>query len=119
MEFTIEELEHGIKKFNLAGRMDILGTGDIDLKFTSKGASKKAYIVVDLSGVEFMTSIGLRTLASTAQAQNSRGGKITLAAPQPLVRRVLAITGSDKIIDTYDTVDDAKAALLKLIEAEG
>lgn len=117
MELTIKELEQDIRIFALKGRMDILGTGEIDLKFTSNGASKKAFVIVDLSEVDFMASIGLRTLTSTAQAQKARGGKMVLAAAQPLVARVLATTGSDKVIDTYETIEEAKEALLKVMEA--
>jgi len=59
MFLTVIELEDGIKKITLQGRMDIDGTQKIDMKFTAVTASESANVIVDLSGVEFISSIGI------------------------------------------------------------
>jgi len=39
MQMTCEDLEDGVRRINLAGRMDVEGTQQIDLKFTTLSAS--------------------------------------------------------------------------------
>lgn len=68
--------------------------------------------MVNLAGVSFLASIGLRTLLSTARAQSQRGGKLVLAAAEPLVRKVIETSGIDQLIPTYASVDEARVALL-------
>ena len=78
MELHVEQLDNDIKKINLIGSMDIAGTGAIDLQFTAQTATQKALIVVDMSQVDFLASIGIRTLLSNARALKARGGKMVL-----------------------------------------
>jgi hypothetical protein len=59
MDLTYEDLEDGIRRIKLAGRMDVEGSREIDLKFTSLTASRQAFVIVDLSLVDFLSSIGL------------------------------------------------------------
>jgi anti-anti-sigma factor len=111
MEMRTEELPGGIKAVVLAGRMDIAGTQQIDLKFTAITASEKARVAVDLSEVSFLASIGIRTLVSSARSLANRGGVMALSSPQPLVRETLIAAGIDSIISIYPSLDEAGRAL--------
>ena len=57
MELASRELESGILGIDLAGRMDITGTQQIDMKFTALTSTRRAQILVDLSKVTFISSI--------------------------------------------------------------
>ena len=83
----------------------------IEKNFTAAAAGSRALVVVDLSGVSFLSSIGIRLLIKSARAQASRGGKLVLAAPQPLVRKVLETTGIDKVIPLSADVESARASI--------
>jgi len=111
MELTAEELPQGIKLIRLNGRMDLRGAQEIDLKFTANATAAQALVIVDLSGVEFLASLGLRTLLSGAKGQRGRGGKLVLAAAQPLVSKVLTSSGIQNLIPAYPTVEEAVTAL--------
>jgi anti-sigma B factor antagonist len=50
-------------------------------------------LVLDLSGLGFVDSSGLRVLIRAQQQLAEQGGTLTLRAPSPTVRRLLEITG--------------------------
>jgi len=112
MELRTEESLDGVKVIILAGRMDIAGTQEVDQRFTVLAASSKALIAVDLSGVTFLASIGMRTLVSSARALMNRGGAMALANPQPLVNQALIAAGIDSLIPIYPNIDEAGRGLL-------
>jgi anti-anti-sigma factor len=56
------------------------------------------FVVVDLSGLEFIDGSGLRVIASRAERLTLSGGALTVRAPSPMVRRLLDIVGlSDQV----------------------
>jgi anti-sigma B factor antagonist len=59
-------------------------------------------VTVDASGLSFLDSASLRVLVLAARALQGRHGTLVLARPQPLVARVLEITGADKLIDVQE-----------------
>ena len=111
MDLTTQETPDGVKVINLAGRMDIAGTQEIELRFTNLSASQKALVAVDLSEVSFLASIGMRTLVSSARALMNRGGAMALVNPRPMVQQALLAAGIDSLIPIYPNVDDASRGL--------
>jgi anti-sigma B factor antagonist len=107
MELTTEQLADGVQKIALSGRMDSAGTEQIDLRFTGLTVTRPALIVVDLSQVSFLASIGMRTLLTCAKALALRGGHMALAAPQTLVEEVLRLAGIDALIPVYADIGSA------------
>jgi anti-anti-sigma factor len=110
MEIAVHELESGILGINLSGRMDIVGTQQIDLKFSAVTSTRRAQILVDLSNVTFIASIGIRTLIVNAKAQKLRGGSMVLYKPSDQVEEVLRATGIQAIIPFAHDLDAARGA---------
>jgi anti-sigma B factor antagonist len=108
MNIDAETLASGALKVSLAGRMDVQGAQAIDLKFTSYTANQKA-VIVDLSGVSFLASIGIRTLLLAAKAVAGRGGKMVALNPDDNVTQVLKMAGIDTLIPICRSVDEAQA----------
>jgi len=111
MELTYEDLEDGVRRVILAGRLDVEGSHEIDLKFTSLTASRQAFVIVDLSLVDFLSSLGLCTLVRSAKAQMSRQGKLVLLSPQPNVARVLQSTQIDQIVEVFHDFEQARRSV--------
>jgi len=111
MELTYEDSTDGIRLIRLAGRMDVEGTHEIDLKFTSVASCQKLFVLVDMSLVEFLSSLGLGTLVRSAKAQMSRTGMLVLYSPTPAVARVLQATQIDQIVPVYYDLGEARRAL--------
>jgi anti-anti-sigma factor len=58
----------------------------------------KNTILVDMSGVTFIASIGLRHLVMAAKAVVRRGGSLKLVNPNPAVAEVIAAAGLAEIL---------------------
>jgi anti-anti-sigma factor len=110
MQIESETLDGGIVGIKLAGRMDVQGAQEIDLKFTAYTARQRA-VVVDMSAVDFLASIGIRTLLLTAKAISQRGGKMVLLNPDANVTHILEMAGIDTLIPICRSVDEARSAL--------
>jgi anti-sigma B factor antagonist len=111
MEIEFAQVDNGVSKVTLRGRMDVLGVQAIDMKFTAVTATRAALVLVDLSEVSFLASLGMRTLISSAKALAQRGGHMVLANPQPNVLEVMKVSGLSSVIPVCQHVDDAVQAL--------
>jgi anti-sigma B factor antagonist len=98
MELTVERLDNDIKKISLRGRMDIGGVDQIALRFSSEVSLEKALVIVDLTDLEFMASVGLGTLVRSYKALKLRGGRMVLLNPQKVVELVLESTQVNTLI---------------------
>ena len=97
MKLDVADMENGITKISLSGRLDVEGALKIDNEFTEITKVKKN-VLVDLSEVPFIASLGIRTLVIGAKATSNNGGKMVLLNPQPNVEQVLRTTRVDTIM---------------------
>lgn len=107
MKFETTTLETGVIRVSVAGRLDMDAALELDLPFTFKVATSKAPVVVDMSTVDFIASIGMRLLLKNARAQQGRGGKLVLYNPMPLVLEALTIAGIAEIIPIHGDFEAA------------
>jgi anti-sigma B factor antagonist len=56
-------------------------------------ASGRTDLCLDLSGLSFIDSSGLRVILSAHKRADDRGGRLVLRSPSPTARRLLVITG--------------------------
>src|SRR5271168_5286377 len=75
MEMKTETINGDVAKIILTGRLDILGAQQIDLHFTAITGSQRK-VIVDLEGVLFLASMGIRTLIMGAKSVKSKGGRM-------------------------------------------
>ncbi len=112
MEMQYSELNNGISLIKLIGKLEIIGTGEIETKFTGYCSGDNVRVIVDLSEVDYLASIGIRLLVLTAKSVVTRGGKMVLLNPTSDVKNVLEITGIPAIIPIYDGHESAEVVLL-------
>lgn len=111
MPIDFEELSTNFRLIKLSGRLDIPGTGEIEGKFAALASTDKHRIVVDLTAVSFLASIGIRTLISNAKAQQQRGGKMVIfVGDNAAVAKTLELTGIDALIPMFKTMGEAEQA---------
>jgi anti-sigma B factor antagonist len=81
------------------GSRDLVLEGDIDsytaprLDSAVQALGFDSGITIDLAGVEFIDSSGLRVLITTHSALDERGQQLVLLSPSPAVARLFEITG--------------------------
>ena len=107
MKMQVEPVASGVVKVILEGRLDITGAGVIDLQFNAIAGSHLG-VIVDLSRVSFLASIGIRTLLVGAKTVQRRGGVFVLLNPVIEVAKVLDLMGA---IDLMPIYRDPEAAL--------
>jgi anti-anti-sigma factor len=76
----------------MVGRLDIAGAEAVALPLATLSGSKEG-LTIDMSGVTFIASIGLRHLVSAAKAVRRRGGRLALLNPSAAVAEVITTSG--------------------------
>ena len=71
----------------------------------------RSALLLDLAGVDYISSVGLRALMVAAKRLRSDQRRIAIAALQPIVREILQISRFDLILDVFPSVRDALAQL--------
>ena len=103
-----EDLTDDLRRIRLGGRLDMVGVGEIELRFTTLAASKPVGVLVDLSGVSFLASVGLRCIIHSAKALDMKGGRMALlVGDNALVQSTLETVGIADIIPVFS--DEAAA----------
>ena len=112
MKMTVEQREDAITRIALDGRLDRQGTQEIDQKLANAISTGAMDVVIDLSLVSFITSVGIHSLVAAAKTQAARGGRMVLVRPKLMAVRVLEISGIDNIVPVCDDAEGACRALL-------
>ena len=68
MDLQVEEVSGSVNCVRLAGRLDAAGADQVGVRFSASGSAAGRHIVVDLSQVSFVASMGIRLLIATARA---------------------------------------------------
>lgn len=106
---TGEDLRHIV----ISGRLDMEGTDSVAARLLELSAAPKKGVIVDLSALKFLASIGIRTLITTAKAVQQRGGKMVLVVnEQTTVMMSLKATGVDELIPVYRNITAAEKAAI-------
>ena len=69
--------------------------------------------LLDFSGVEFVTSAGLRAILTILKKIKSSNGAVAMCCVQTQVREILDITGLTPMMQIYTSRSDGLAALSK------
>ena len=96
-----------------SGKIDEGSAQDFGTKLEEavvRASEAAAKLVIDCSGISYMSSRGLRALTLAKRKADGAGVKILLAAPNEIVREILAISRYDKLFGVTDTVQGALAA---------
>ena len=70
---------------------------------------QRYHLVVSLEGVDFIDSSGLRALLTCKDDAEHTGGCLQVREVQAFQRRLLEITGLDKVLDLVDDDEDRPA----------
>ena len=68
-------------------------------------------LVLDFSGVDYISSVGLRVLMLAAKKAREQDGTIVVAGLQPVVREIFEISRFNLVFQCYETVREALAKI--------
>jgi anti-sigma B factor antagonist len=106
-KFSIQSDMNGeVAVVTASGRFDSETSPSLDAEL-SKIAAEKSKIVLDLGGVEYLSSAGLRAIVKALQATQRAGGGVKLACASEPVEVILRTVGMMEMLKIYPSVDEA------------
>jgi len=118
MNISLEET-HGILICHLSGRIDAYTSQEVSDMLEQRIDSGNYKLVLNLNGVEYLSSAGIRVLLVLKKKVDKRKGDIKLACVQSYPLDVLKISGVFKLFSLYKTVQEATASFPGVKDAEG
>ncbi len=109
MDMQVTSMAQDMARVVLTGRLDSAGSAKIDLPFNAVAGANR-HVLVDMSAVTFVASIGIRTLMLGAKTIQRRGGKLLLMNPHVEVEQVLETIGVTDMLPIVHDETEAMAA---------
>ncbi|MCC6800766.1 MAG: STAS domain-containing protein [Chloroflexota bacterium] len=106
MEINSSEMKR-VQLFEVLGRVDSTNAAELGLAMDRAADEGRSHIVLDLGGVEYMSSAGLREMVRVLKRVKRAGGDLRIANPSDRVREVLELAGLDTIFEIYSTQVEA------------
>lgn len=110
MQMTFSK-KHKTLIAHIAGELDQHAAKEIRQRLDAELERGFLNLLFDLSALTFMDSAGIGVIIGRFKNVQAAGGQVLLAGAGPQVQRVLKISGIEKLIRLYATVDEALQAL--------
>ena len=94
----------------VTGSVDSLTSGALSDSLTEQIEGGASQLVIDMTGVDYISSAGLRSLLGAMKLARQQGGDFRLAGVREFVLKVLELSGFTGIMKLYDDVDQAVAS---------
>jgi len=111
VEMTVNTLGERLVKITFVGRLETPGGGEVETRFIANLAPQANSAIVDLSAVDFVTSLGIRLFVSAARMLQARQAKLALFGTQDRVRQILESVALQQVIPICATEAEALAAV--------
>lgn len=113
MSISYSDVGENLRKIVITGRLDIAGADSVAARLETLVAEPKKAVVVDLSSLRFLASIGIRSLITSAKAVQQRGGRMVLVVgDNASVAMSLEATGIEDLLPTFRSAAEAEKAAL-------
>ena len=81
------------------GDLDMASAEEFDARLADAAREHPdGILIVDLGGLEFMDSAGLRVLLTAARSSSKDGGRLRLRGARRSVQRVFEVSGTDALL---------------------
>lgn len=103
MDITVRELKE-VDVVTVTGRVDSNTSPKLDQTLKGLVENGRHKLILDLSGVDYMSSAGLRAMVSCLREvkKGVRMGDLRLATPSERVADVLELAGLNQVFQVYD-----------------
>ncbi len=98
MELKITGEDDRLTHVILSGRLDTAGAREFEAEFLAHTAALKKPALVDLAGLTFLSSMGIRMLLSAAMELKKQGHKMALLNLPPLAEKAVRASGLDLVM---------------------
>lgn len=109
---TVATLTRGLALVSVSGELDLYTAERVQGGIGEAVAVGADTVVLDLSGISFIDSTAIGALVQETRRLEGRGHSLVLVTSDPRTLRVLEVTGLNRVLRTYATLQDALAELL-------
>ena len=102
-----EERRAGVFILGLSKRLDAATADGVERKILAAIEAGERHLVLDLAGLEYVSSAGLRVFLIAAKRLKSADGRLALCAPSDHVRQVFDIAGVMSFLSVHASRDEA------------
>jgi anti-anti-sigma factor len=113
MELQKETPGKNFLSIRVTGRVDAISAPDLEKDVAQAMTPPGARLILDLAGVDYMSSAGLRVLMTGAKAAVSGKGAFAVCCIQEPVRNIMAMVGFLPLLDIHENHAAAVEALSK------
>jgi anti-sigma B factor antagonist len=106
ISFPVEVVE-GVPVVTAPEEIDIANAGGLKVALHEAAGPGRGLVVVDMSRARFCDSTGLNALVSAARQARAEGGEVRLVVVGDAVARIVALTGVDRVIPIYASLEKA------------
>jgi len=96
----------------ISGRIDGVTAPELESRLTELIDAGERKLVIDLDGVDYISSAGLRVMLYTAKKLRKEG-RLALSRPRDMVREVFDVAGFGSVLTIVDDREAAKALMEK------
>jgi anti-anti-sigma factor len=108
---AVASLTSELALVSVSGELDLHTAGCLQARIEEADTVGRGTVVVDLSELSFIDSAGLEVLVRETKRLEGRGHALVLVTNDPRTRRILEVTGLDRVLRAYATLQDALAEL--------
>jgi len=106
LDISVENFKR-VDMVTVSGRIDSSNATELEDAFNGLTEDGRYQIVAELSGVDYMSSAGIRALVATMRECKKHRGDLRIAAPSPRMNEVLELAGLTSIFQIFE--DSASA----------
>ncbi len=106
MEVNIRKEEKGLV-VSVIGRMDAVSSPDFDTQVEEQINKGETSLVLDLSGLDYISSAGLRSMLTLAKKLKTKEGDLVLCGLQDVVKEVFHVSGFSTIFEICASLEEA------------
>jgi len=103
------ELVSGVPVVGAPEEIDITNAPELSSALRAAAAGRPGTLVADMTRTRFCDSSGLHALLAAHKRAEAEGGELLLVIPSAPVLRVFALTGFDRMIRNFTSLDEALA----------
>ncbi len=111
VDMEIADLDNGLTKITLSGRLDTPGVDRIEARFVAAVVPANKSAVVDISGVDFVASMGIRLFITVARSLAMRHAKLAIYGAQSMVNEVFDHVSLSEMVPVVANESEAIAAV--------
>ena len=95
----------------LSGKLDFTNSEEFEARLVDLIDDRRVPVVIDLAGLSYISSSGLRAFLMAAQRTEAFGSSMALCCLQDDVREVFDVAGFSALFKIYEDRDAALAAI--------